>query len=418
MKLTLFLFTFLFAISTYCQNFDKKIVNIEKKIDNYDHLIDSLEAVLEEVKLKKNQAEIILKCLPKLEENEELIKHVAMCLVYSEKHEQAKWVAHIITPDIAKGRISRTNDFRPDSLIKTGSAVEADYFLKYLQPDNTYKYEGFGYDRGHLAPSADFRWSEKALSESYFYSNMSPQLGDFNREKWAELENMLRTYVFQNGVSLFIVTGPVLSDDLPVIEKGVNKVSIPKMFFKIAVDPVNKRGIAFLMQNEKLEAPVEVYSKKIDEIEQLTGIDFFPNLDDELENNVESQKNVQDWLPEKQKNDVLPIPQKKLQKNQYNTIFITQFVDTKKKVEVCGTVVSVHKSKKGNIFINLDKAFPKQVFTVSIFKKNLINFSYDPEIELKGKKVSFKGFVTEYNGVPSMIIENEKKISILNNVAD
>ena len=113
-----------------------------------------------------------------------------MSLVYSEEHEQAKWVAHIISPDIITGNVSRTNDFRPDPHVSTGSTVEEDYFLKYLQPDSSYKYDGYGFDRGHLAPSADFRWSTTALSESYFYSNMSPQRPEFNRGTWAELEGL------------------------------------------------------------------------------------------------------------------------------------------------------------------------------------------------------------------------------------
>src|SRR5690606_2430798 len=101
---------------------------------------------------------------------------------------QARWVAHIILPDIIDGQVTRSNDFRVDPMVRSGTAVEADYFLQSQKPDGTIEYDGFGYDRGHLAPSADFRWSESALSESYYYSNMSPQLAEFNRNGWAELE--------------------------------------------------------------------------------------------------------------------------------------------------------------------------------------------------------------------------------------
>ena len=127
--------------------------------------------------------------LPELKPGEDLIEHSALFLVYDEQHEQSKWVAHKISQNISEGSVGRTNDFREDTLIKTGSASEKDYFTKSLNEQGKYSYNGYGFDRGHLAPSADFRWSKTALSESYFYSNMSPQLPEFNRKGWAKLEN-------------------------------------------------------------------------------------------------------------------------------------------------------------------------------------------------------------------------------------
>ncbi|HMJ47243.1 MAG TPA: DNA/RNA non-specific endonuclease, partial [Ferruginibacter sp.] len=141
---------------------------------------------LENLKLERIRGKLKEIGLPTAMPGEQVIEHSAYILSYSEEHEQARWVTHMIIPDIIHGVVFRTNDFRPDPLVKTGSAVEEDYFLKKLKPDSTYLYDGFGYDRGHLAPSADFRWSAKALSESYYYSNMSPQLADFNRGSWGD----------------------------------------------------------------------------------------------------------------------------------------------------------------------------------------------------------------------------------------
>lgn len=147
------------------QSIAVKIAETEKKIAD----LEAQKAVLKEQReaLKLEQIRFDLKeiGLPALMTGDQLIWHSCMALAYAEKHKQARWVAHIILPDVTEGIVSRSNDFRPDSLVTTGSAVEADYFLKYLQTDSSYKYDGFGYDRGHLAPSADFRWSAKALSE-------------------------------------------------------------------------------------------------------------------------------------------------------------------------------------------------------------------------------------------------------------
>ena len=98
-------------------------------------------------------------------------------------------------------------------LLKQG-LLKKDFFLKQKKENGKYAYEGFGYDRGHLAPSADFRWSKKALSESYFYSNMSPQVASFNRECWADLEGLIRGYVYENKRDLIVYTGPVLHEGL------------------------------------------------------------------------------------------------------------------------------------------------------------------------------------------------------------
>jgi len=182
-----------------------------------------------------------------------------MLLSYNEQHEQANWVAHIIVPDVITGVVFRSNDFRTDPLVKSGTADQADYFLTDTLADGKVKYDGFGYDRGHLAPSADFRWSAKALSESYFYSNMSPQLPELNREIWADLENTLRGYIHNNSdAQLYVVTGPILKNDLPKMERSIHKLSIPESYFKVIIDLKNQRGIGFIMPNSSDYESIEI----------------------------------------------------------------------------------------------------------------------------------------------------------------
>ena len=142
----------LFHLFCNSQNYSTKIDSIKYSIEKKKSNIDSLNSILEKWQLKQIHKELKDSFLPTLKNNESLIEHEAMFLVYSEEHEQAKWVLHKISTNILDGKVSRTNDFRKDLLIKTGSSEERDFFLKRKKSNSKYVYEGFGYDRGHLAP--------------------------------------------------------------------------------------------------------------------------------------------------------------------------------------------------------------------------------------------------------------------------
>lgn len=390
-----------------------KTEEIQAQINIYKHNIDSLNYILEDLQLDEINQELQTFFLPKIDSSENLISHKALFLVYDEQHEQAKWVLHKISTNILDGKVSRTNDFRTDPLVKSGSAEEKDYFLKTKKENGKFNYDGFGYDRGHLAPSADFRWSKKALSESYYYSNMSPQLPTFNREKWAELESLIRGYVYDNKSDLIVYTGPILNLNLKKVPRSVNSVSIPEQFFKVVIDFKAKKAIAYLMSQEKSNYPIEYYATTIDEIEALTGIDFLHQLDDETEALIENQKDITFWMPEKQKSDAVPFEEGSLGKGKFNTVQASMFIDSGEKKKICGTVVSTHLSKNKHTFLNLDKSFPNQIFSLTIWNSNLHNFSYQPHIELKNKKVCVRGKITDNKGVPTMNIENERAINFL-----
>ena len=220
--------------------------------------------------------------LPYVNKNDSIINHFAYSLIYNEHHEQASWIAYELTVDQVKGTFKRINDFRVDPEIKTGSALLSDY-------------RGSGYDRGHLAPAADMKWSTIAMSESFFMSNMSPQNPSFNRGIWKRLENQLREWALDEQ-KLYIVTGGVLKEGLETI--GENQVSIPEYFYKVVLDyekPVFK-GIGFILRNEKSEMPLEKYAVSIDSVEQVTGIDFYYSLPDSIEDSIESIVNLSMWF--------------------------------------------------------------------------------------------------------------------------
>lgn len=211
----------------------------------------------------------IPRCLPK----DTIIVHAGFSLLYNEKHEQAVWVAYELTKEETVSITPRTNKFIKDPKVKTGTATNSDY-------------KNSGYDRGHLAPAGDMGWSVVSMQESFYYSNISPQEPGFNRGIWKNLEQLARTWAIENE-KIQIVTGPILSDSLPTI--GTNEVSIPKSYYKVMLDYTlpDIKAIAFIIPNTKSDLPLQHYVVTIDEVEKVTGIDFFPLLPDNQENIIE-----------------------------------------------------------------------------------------------------------------------------------
>lgn len=219
--------------------------------------------------------------IPKLLTSTPLIRHEGYQLQYSEKHEQAFWVAYHLTQLETDKKYNRTDNFIPDPMISTGSATSADY-------------ANSGYDRGHLAPAADMGWSERSMSESFFYSNMSPQEPGFNRGIWKRLEEQVRTWAIVYG-SVYIVTGPILTDGL--VKIGGNGVSIPKYYYKVILDYKGDqtKAIGFIMPNAYSANGLEPFAVSIDQVEKETGLDFFPKLDDVLETKIEKEVCLSCW---------------------------------------------------------------------------------------------------------------------------
>jgi endonuclease G len=400
-------------IKAQTENLDQKIKQVESKINDFKTQLDQAIDEMEDLKLERVRDVIEQYGIPSSSQKGQIVWHSAMALQYNENHEQADWVSHVITTDISTGKFGRTNVFLVDSAVTTGSTVELDYFIKKIKLDGTFEYDGFGFDRGHLAPSADFRWSATALAESFYYSNMSPQRPDFNRNSWAKLEDLFRSYVDLNQAELIVTTGPILNDNLPKVGRAVNKnLSIPEYYFKAVVDLKNKQAIGFIMPNKLCELPLESYAVSIDSIESVTKLNLFSGIVDSIQTRVEAQTNILTWLSAKESVNVAPLDPVKLPRKHFNTNQAAIYKGQKDVISVCGTVVGTKLSAKGNVFINLDRAFPNQTFTISIFKDNVKNFTYKPDDFLKGKIICVKGKVSDYNGTPSMNIENENSIEI------
>jgi len=212
----------------------------------------------------------------------DLVRHTYYTLSYNEKYEQANWVYYSLTDSmVIKGGSERSNKFKVDKMVSSGSAKSADYTKS-------------GFDRGHLCPAADMDFNPIAIEESFLMSNICPQSPDFNRGIWKELETEVRNWAKKEH-KLYVVTGPVFNDNKGTI--GQEEVLVPGYFFKILYEETDQpKIIAFVFPNRKSDRPLTDFAVPVDEAEKLTGFDFFSQLPDELENKLESRVDFSEWF--------------------------------------------------------------------------------------------------------------------------
>ena len=214
-----------------------------------------------------------LKFLPS--SNGEVVEHTYYSLSYLEEHEQAEWVHYKLNSTMLKGEIPRKKNYTIDRKVSTGSAHKSDI-----------KFKADGYHKGHLVPAADMKMDSISVREAAYMSNISPQKPKFNNGVWSRLEKRIRLRAKKS--ELYITTGGVLSPaDLKKI--GKNNVSVPDQFYKIIYDAKNQKMFAYSMPNKKIES-IEKYVVTVDAIEAFTGIDFYADLEDDLENRLEASK--------------------------------------------------------------------------------------------------------------------------------
>lgn len=213
---------------------------------------------------------------------EEIIQHKYYTLNYNEDHEVANWVSYELDHSKLENCVKRSNSFRIDPAVSTGSATANDY-------------KGSGFDRGHLVPAGDMKFTSQAMKDTFFFSNMTPQPGPFNQGRWGQLENLMRSWALKYK-KIWIVTGPILMPNLPVTGKE-NQVSIPDEYFKIILRQQGSsyEGIAFLMHTDVPYKDLASYVTTIDQIEKLSGFDFFQFLRDDIEDTVEKRADLPSW---------------------------------------------------------------------------------------------------------------------------
>jgi endonuclease G, mitochondrial len=198
---------------------------------------------------------------------------------YSESHEQSEWVAYeLLEKDMITTNYKRPH-FNQDPKVTTASA-------------DWRNFKNSGYDRGHLCPAGDRKSSKELYDETFFTSNISPQIPSFNNGVWNRLEQKTRYWATKyNG--LYVITGGVLKGELKTI--GKEKVAVPNYFYKILMTKDHSKMIGFLVPHEPSKAPLYSFVVTVDEIEKLTGIDFFPDLEDTIENKLEAEVSYKKW---------------------------------------------------------------------------------------------------------------------------
>ncbi len=222
--------------------------------------------------------------IPKLDKAivSQVIEHTGYTVSYNRKRRNPNWVAYELTAEEVDGKEPRNGDFIPDPDLKGAQATDEDY-------------KNCGWDRGHLAPAADMKWSKEAMEESFYLSNISPQNNNLNRGVWKSIEELTRDAAVKHK-NVLVVTGPVFTKEKGLGKIGKNKVLIPNGFYKVLlINDCGYKGIGFYCENKAGKKKLSSYAVSIDSIEHITGIDFFHMLPDEIENTVESEYNWNIW---------------------------------------------------------------------------------------------------------------------------
>ncbi len=216
--------------------------------------------------------------------NTQILENEGFVISYNLDLKAPNWVAWELTCEETRGNVKRTDWFTPDERIPQAYRVYHSDF------------SDSGYDRGHMFPAGDARWSKQAMLDCFNMTNMCMQLHELNDEGWRVLEESCRRWACTEG-SLYIVCGPIFNNEKSP-NRYRNKVAIPEGFFKVVMSlrPGHERAIGFIYENSAIQQQMRDCAVSIDKIEEITGLNFFYNLPDELENKIERMSSFdRDW---------------------------------------------------------------------------------------------------------------------------
>lgn len=211
----------------------------------------------------------------------QVITHVGYTISYNSHWLIPNWVAYCLTAEEVAGTFPRPKRaFEPDPQVKGKSAEHRDY-------------SNSGYSRGHMAPAADMKWSEQAMSESFYLTNICPQTPELNAGVWERLEKRCRALAGESD--LYICCGPLMSKAPERI--GENGVAVPTGFYKVLCMRRNGKwqAIGFMFPNTACKGSMFDFSCSVDDVEKTTGHDFFHTLPNDIEKSIESSYVIKDW---------------------------------------------------------------------------------------------------------------------------
>lgn len=210
-----------------------------------------------------------------------LLSRKGYTALYNVQNKIPDWVAWHLTSDHVDGDCKRIGGYQEDESVPSPRATTEDY-------------KGSGWSHGHMCPAADNKWDEKSMLESNLLTNICPQDRGLNSGVWNKIEQDCRKWAKRYG-DVYIVCGPILLNrEHETI--GENKVVVPEAFFKVILClQGNPKAIGFVVRNNEGKKKKDQFVNSVDEVERITGIDFFPVLPDDIENEVEAHANLDDW---------------------------------------------------------------------------------------------------------------------------
>ena len=214
---------------------------------------------------------------------EQILHRKGYTVSYNNATRNPNWVAWHLTKSHTYGSNQRSGEvFTEDVSVSRPRATDADYYNSR-------------YDRGHMCPAGDNKWDKEAMAQSFLFTNVCPQNHGLNKYEWNDLEMLCRDWAREYG-AIDIVCGPVYSSSGQQKTIGKNRVWVPDAFFKVVLCRQGKaKAIGFLYRNEGKKQPMADAVCTVDDVERLTGLDFFPELDDATENRIEATATLSDW---------------------------------------------------------------------------------------------------------------------------
>lgn len=233
-------------------------------------------------KSRKTSKQTVLMELPAINSSDKILRYCGFTVSYNTSALIPRWVAYELTAEEVDGTFPRAKSFSMDPSYRGRQAMREDY-------------SNSGWDKGHMAPAANMKWSQQAMYESFYLTNVCPQNHELNGQDWQTLEKLGRNWAKQYG-HVYIVCGPIIGKN-KYGTIGDQRVVVPDAFFKAFL---MKKGdlyctIAFIMDNNAQHHRIQDYALTVNQLEEKIGIDLFPGLDDMIEEIVEDDLYFKHW---------------------------------------------------------------------------------------------------------------------------